>query len=349
MTHSVFAAPKTSGKNNSHVDARRATLHKSLTLLLSGAVFVLGGCSQNSSQAAPTDEAPAGPAEIAPQAAVPAGEFIMGSNRNDDEGLQQRYGLETPLFVGEHPEHKITLPAFKMDVYEVTNGQYKEFLIKARGRGAVPAAWGFNGYGLARSQADAMDIDKLRMIASEHFQLDIDTTTMDKPALIEAMFKKQKEMDKLPVTGVSWNDADAFCKWRGQRLPTEAEWEKAARGPKGLEFPWGNEWDAKRTNTGDNEEWEDGVAPVGAYKDNASPYGIYDLSGNAWEWTADWYEPYAGSTYKSEDFGRKHKVIRGGGGGLGHYAISYFFRGATRHYAAPDMQAEDVGFRCVSS
>src|SRR3569623_758866 len=321
MTHSVFAAPKTSGKNNSHVDARRATLQKSLTLLLSGAVFVLGGCSQNSSQAAPTAEAPAGPAEIAPQAAVPAGEFIMGSNRNDDEGLQQRYGLEPPLFVGEHPEPKIP----------------------------VPAAWGFNGYGLAHSQADAMDIDKLRMIASEHFQLDIDTTTMDKPALIEAMFKKQKEMDKLPVTGVSWNDADAFCKWRGQRLPTEAEWEKAARGPKGLEFPWGNEWDAKRTNTGDNEEWEDGVAPVGAYKDNASPYGIYDMSGNAREWTADWYEPYAGSTYKSEDFGRKHKVIRGGGGGLGHYAISYFFRGATRHYAAPDMQAEDVGFRCVSS
>src|SRR3569623_3748865 len=175
MTHSVFAAPKTSGKNNSHVDARRATLQKSLSLLRSGAVVVLGGCNQNSNQAAPTAEAPAGPAEIAPQAAVPAGEFIMGSNCNDDEGLQQRYGLETPLFVGEHPEHKVILPAFMMDVYEVTIGQYMEFLIKARGRGAVPAAWSFYGYGLARSQADAMDVDKLRMIASEHFQLDVDT------------------------------------------------------------------------------------------------------------------------------------------------------------------------------
>lgn len=340
MTHSVFAAPKTPARN----DVLRL---KSLGLVLTSGLLLLG-CSQNSSQAAQSAAPGAGPSDLTPQATVPAGEFIMGSNRTDTEGLQARYGLEMPLFVAEHPEHKVKLAEFKMDVYEVTNGQYKEFLIKARGQGKVPAAWGFNGYGLARSQADAMDVEKLRMIASEHFQLDMDTNTMDKPALIEAMFKKQKEMDKLPVTGVSWNDANAFCKWRGQRLPTEAEWEKAARGPNGLEFPWGNQWDEKRTNTGDNEDWEEGVAPVGAYKDNASPYGIYDLSGNAWEWVADWYEPYAGSTYKSDDFGRTNKVIRGGGGGLGHYSISYFFRGATRHYAAPDMQAEDVGFRCVS-
>lgn len=343
MTHLVSAAPKTSIKNNLSVAAS-----KTLALVIASGLLLLG-CSQNSSEAAQSSTSNAGPTELTPQATVPAGDFIMGSNRTDTEGLQQRYGLESPLFVGEHPEHKVTLPAFKMDIYEVTNGQYKEFLIKARGQGTVPTAWGFNGYGLARSQADAMDVEKLRMIASEHFQLDMDTKAMDKPALIEAMFKKQKEMDKLPVTGVSWNDANAFCKWRGQRLPTEAEWEKAARGQKGLEFPWGNEWDAKRTNTGDNEDWEEGVAPVGAYKDNASPYGIYDLSGNAWEWVNDWYQPYEGSNYKSDDFGHKYKVIRGGGGGLGHYAISYFFRGATRHYAAPEMQADDVGFRCVSS
>src|SRR3569623_1117113 len=104
MTHTDFAAPKTSGKNNSHVGERRATLHNSLSLLLSGAVFVLVGCSQNSSEAAPTAEAPAGPSETAPQAAVPAGEFTMGSDRTADEGLQQRYGQETPQFVGEHPE-----------------------------------------------------------------------------------------------------------------------------------------------------------------------------------------------------------------------------------------------------
>lgn len=344
MTHSVFAAPKTRAKNST---AATMPVRDLKTLLLAAGLIALAGCSQNTSQAAQPAPA-AAPSQLTPQASVPAGEFIMGSDQTDDEGLQQRYSLEAPLFVGEHPRHTRTLPAFKMDIYEVTNGQYKEFLIKARGRGAVPTAWGFNGYGLARSQAESMDMDKLRMIASEHFLLDMDTTTMDRAALIEAMFAKQTQMDALPVTGVSWNDADAFCKWRGQRLPTEAEWEKAARGPDGREFPWGNAWDAKRTNTGNNEEWEEGVAPVGAYKDNASPYGIYDLSGNAWEWVADWYEPYPGSDHKSEDYGRTHKVIRGGGGGLGHYSISYFFRGATRHYAPPDMQAEDVGFRCVS-
>lgn len=317
------------------------------SVLLAGGLMLLSGATL-AEQSSPSP-AIAGPAEAAPQAAVPAGEFIMGSNKKDTEGLQQRYSLEVPLFTAEHPEHKVTLKAFKMDVYEVSNGQYKEFLLKARGHGAVPVAWGYNGYGLARSQAEAMDIEKLRMIATEHFQLDMDTRTLDKAALIKAMFNKQKDMDKLPVTGVSWKDADAYCAWRGQRLPTEAEWEKAARGPNGLEYPWGNEWDAKRTNTGEDAKWEEGVAPVGAYKDNASPYGIYDLSGNAWEWVADWYEAYPGSKHTSADFGHKNKVIRGGGGGLDHYSISYFFRNATRHFAAPDMQAEDVGFRCVSN
>ncbi len=321
--------------------------------MLCAAVSVLLGCDKNTGEQTMEtmpQVAVSGPAERAPKALVPAGEFIMGSNKHDEEDLQQRFGLESPLFVTEHPAHKVTLPAFKMDVYEVSNGQYKEFLIRARGQGQVPTAWRYNGYGLARSQAEAMDVELLRQIAVEHFELDMDmdTRVMEREALILAMFNKQKEMDQLPVTGVSWKDADAFCTWRGERLPSEAEWEKAARSSEGYEYPWGNEWDDTRTNTGDNEDWEDGVAPVGAYQGNASPYGIYDLSGNAWEWVADGYDPYPGSQEDPAIYNHEHKVIRGGGGGLGHYAISYFFRNATRHSAAPEMQAEDVGFRCVA-
>src|SRR3569833_1131124 len=173
MTHSVFAAPKTPTKNKLNV-----TGCKSHALVLTSGLLLLG-CSQNSSEAAQSATSNAGPTQLPPQATVPAGEIIMGSNKTDTEGLQQRYGLESPLFVGEHPEHKLTLSAFKMDIYEVSNGQYKEFLIKARGKGEEPTDWRFNGYGLARSQADATDVEILGTIASEHFLLVIDTQAMD--------------------------------------------------------------------------------------------------------------------------------------------------------------------------
>jgi len=89
------------------------------------------------------------------------------------------------------------------------------------------------------------------------------------------------------------------------------------------------------------------VAPVGHYKGNKSPYGAYDMSGNVWEWVQDWYDAYPQADYRNDNFGKKYRVIRGGGGGVGHYAISYFFRGATRQFSEPELASEDVGFRCA--
>lgn len=317
-------------------------------VLVVGILVVIGACSRNTASVAEADVAPSPQVDdTSDMILVPAGDFIMGSDKVDKEGLQQQYGFETPLYLNEHPARKVHLDAFMMDKFEVTNAQYKAFLIQAKGRGRVPDAWRFNGYGLARSQADAMDVATLRSIAVDHFKLDMDTRTMDKSALIEAMFKRQHAMDRLAVTGVTWKDADAYCRWRGRRLPSEAEWEKAARGSDGREYPWGDKWDDNITNTGENTDEEEGIAAVGSFPRNKSPYGIYDLSGNAWEWVADWYDAYPGSTEKSENYGKKFKVIRGGGGGIGHYALSYFFRAAARQYALPDMTAEDVGFRCA--
>lgn len=276
---------------------------------------------------------------------VAAGKFIRGSEKQDAEGMQARYGFPNPLYLDERPQAKVNLDDFWIDAYEVNNKSYKAFILSTKRM--MPFSWVNNGYALSLEKMNAMEVDKLRKIALDYFRLDMDTRVMDKAALIKAMLERQKQLDNLPASGVNWHDARKFCVWREARLPSEAEWEKAARGPDGLEYPWGNEWDPTITNTGEGGEWEGGIAPVGTFEKNKSVYGAYDLSGNVWEWVEDWYQPYPGSTYQSEAFGEKARVIRGGGGGDGHYAISYFFRGATRQFAEPEMESDDVGFRCA--
>lgn len=276
---------------------------------------------------------------------VPAGEFVMGSDKVDSENIQKQYGIEKPVFVDEHPQQKMSLPAFMIDTYEVSNIQFKEFTLKTKR--SLPYEWGHNGYGLTMDEAARMDIGRLRKIGADDFKLDMDTRTMKRAALIKAMEKAQAKRDPFPVTGITWDYANEYCQWHGQRLPTEAEWEKAARGSDGLEFPWGNDWNLTKTSTGDDSKWEEGYAPVGSYPQNKSPYGAYDMAGNVWEWTSSWYERYPGSTLEDKDFGQHFKVIRGGAGSVGHYALSYFFRGATRQVADPELSGEDLGFRCV--
>ncbi|HFE37746.1 MAG TPA: hypothetical protein ENK06_04910 [Gammaproteobacteria bacterium] len=325
-------------------------MHKKLPILFASCLSIFS-CSKNTSSLDTTTHKPEAATLNTSMKKVPGGDFIMGSNKTDQEGLQERYGFPAPLYLNEHPQRTVSLKEFYIDEFETSNRQYKEFLLRAKGedRGNVPVAWGQNGYGLALSQMKTMELKTLRKIAADHFKLDMDTRTMKREALIKAMLSQQAIQDKKPVTGVTWSDADKYCHWRNARLPTEQEWEKAARGTDAREFPWGNQWDPKITNTGDDAEEEEGIAAVGTFKHNASPYGAYDMSGNVWEWVSDWYAAIPGSDYVDSEYGKKNKVIRGGSGGMGHYAISYFYRNATRQYAPPDTMAEDIGFRCARS
>lgn len=278
---------------------------------------------------------------------VPAGDFLMGSELEDGNNRAREFGSGKPFYLDEQPQHRQRLPAYYIDRYEVSNLQYSQYILSQGIKG--PAYWTDEGF-VFSFEPDILKAAPetiLRKLAVGVLKLDMDTRKLSREQLLQAIQEHYREYARLPVTHVTWQNAHDYCQWAGKRLPSEAEWEKAARGTDGREFPWGNNFDSQITNTGDDDKWEEGYAPVGSYPNNQSPYGALDMGGNVFEWTASSYLPYPGSDYQAKAYSEDLKVIRGGGGGIGHYALSYFFRTATRQFADPRMASEDVGFRCV--
>jgi len=246
---------------------------------------------------------------------VPAGTFLMGTDETDPTGDLAPPDWARFELASERPQHEVSLSSgYWIDTTEVTNAAYQAFV-----------------------DAGGYQDRKLWSSAGWTWLGGRDATALP-AACVDAVPDQ-------PRVCITWFEAEAYSAWRGGALPTEAQWEYAARGPSSSIFPWGDDWDATKANVVDS----DALTTVGAYPDGASWVGAVEMAGNAMEWVADWY---SAAYYKQEvrddptgpEKGSK-KVEKGGWWG----ALPYVARSAYRHFEdPPTYQDHHIGVRVVS-
>jgi formylglycine-generating enzyme required for sulfatase activity len=274
--------------------------------------------------------------------AVDAGEFLMGSDRG--EGYRAD---------GEGPQRRVKLGAFSIAPYTVTNAEFEAF---ASETGYVTDAerrgWSFVFHQLVGEEAKG----RVKGVSSEaRWWLAVEGACWSRP---EGPGSDVAGRMDHPVTHASWHDAKAYCRWSGTRLPTEAEWECAARG--GLEaktYPWGDDllpdgrhrcniWQGAFPTQDLGRDGFIGTAPVKTYEPNG--YGLYNLVGNVWEWCEDWFSPNYHRVTRSE--GPRYVIPSGrrsmrGGSFLCHHSYCNRYRVAARGSNTPDSTTNHCGFR----
>jgi formylglycine-generating enzyme required for sulfatase activity len=245
----------------------------------------------------------AGPILAADMVRIPAGPFIMGNNNGPED---------------ERPAHTVTLPAFEIDLFPVTNADFAKFL----------------------------DASGLRNPRGEKRYDDDDNDARIHRNGPTGVWQADAGYERHPVVEPSWVGARDYCAWLGKRLPTEAEWEKAARGTDARPYPWGTD-----TPTADRARFAVGynqTTNVDAFPNGRSPYGLWDMAGNAWEWVSSAYRPYP---YQADD-GRENleagpvRGTRGGGHDSSAAGITTTQRGKNLS-RAPQAGHHNIGFRCA--
>lgn len=293
-----------------------------------------------------TDFSKAGRLDITGMVKIPSGSFLMGTN--DADGF---------IADGEGPVREIYVDSFLIDATTVTNSQFADF-VKATGyqTDAEKFGWSFVFEGL-------LDIPD----AGSNWQVAAQTpwwVMVPGASWLRPEGPKSSVADKMdhPVVHVSWNDAISFCSWAGKRLPTEAEWEKAARG--GLiqkRYPWGdvlcpdgkhqcNIWQGNFPTHNTLDDGFLGTAPAQSFEPNG--FGLYNMAGNVWEWCNDWFSNTAhltgSQTNPQGPSAGTTKTIKGGSF-LCHESYCNRYRVAARTSNTPDSSASNMGFRCVVS
>ena len=285
---------------------------------------------------------------------IPAGPFTMGSEEEDQDAFED-----------ERPAHRLELPAFRIGRYPTTNAQYRPF-VEAGGYDQeewwTEAGWAWRRG--AEADLSAIDDEDFKKRYAE-WLAGRPVDRHDRPFWWD---EPQWGAATRPVVGVTWYEATAYCRWLTARLraadklvenafvrlPTEAEWEKAARGPQGYRWPWGDRWEENRANTEEAGLGE--TSPVGLFPQGASPYGVYDLAGNVWEWTGslwgrtsirqpDYRYPYNPHDGREQEDRSSLFVVRGGSWGRPWQKT----RGAYRGKNHPNDFSIGVGFRVVVS
>jgi len=247
---------------------------------------------------------------------IPGGTFWMGAQDKEAEAP----GYDADAFDYESPVRRVTVSRFAMGRYPVTVQEYRAFVEAADEGYLDPTNWDPKGWAW-RSREDHAA-----------------------PGSWSGSGGQTRHRNR-PVTEVSWYEADAYCRWVGGHLPTEAEWEYAARGEAGRRFPWGSEEpDPQRANFRSNVGEP---TPVGIYPLGATPEGLHDLAGNVWEWCADWFGDYPREDEedpKGTGSGSS-RVLRGGA----FYDAPRYLRAAFRYVLRPGYRGVDYGFRVVWS